>query len=239
MTEVVTPGETATPPVAPAAPAAPADPSGQPAPQPTPTGSEPENNPGGQPDSEMVPSGRLREETEKRRQAEDRVAELEAAADQPPTPPANSDDEEELDSETEKLLDNYAKKRGLVSQSELDSRAMQQQVKQDIDSLIASPPVSGIPYDDKAVMDHAKANNLPITSKNALIAAYRDLNWDKIVEAERQRAIDGFKSGGGSGAEKPGASGGAKPPAEPEITGKSPKERAKERIRLARQKLQT
>lgn len=231
MTEVVTPPATT-----PAAPP-PADPAASAAPvQPTPPGTEPENNSGGQP--AMVPSDRLRQETEARRQAEERTQELEAeleAARQPQTPPPDSDDDDELDPATEKLLDGYAKKRGLVSQSELDARAMQQQVRQDITSLVANPPVPGIPYDDKLVMAHAKANDLPITSKNALVAAYRDLNWDKIVEAERQKAIDGFKTGGGSGAEKPGSSGG-QPPAAPEITGKSPRDRVRERIRLARQK---
>lgn len=232
MTEVITPGDNAAPPVVPAD-------SGQPPAQLTPPGTEPEINSGAPAEPAMVPSDRLRQETEARRQAEEHAQELQEeldAARQPQTPQSSSDDDDELDPATEKLLDGYAKKRGLVSQSELDARAMENQVRQDIQSLIATPPIPGIPYDDKAVIAHAKANNLPITSKNALVAAYRDLNWDKIVEAERQRAIDGFKSGSGSGAEKPGNSGGATPPAEPQITGRSPKERVRERIRLARQK---
>jgi hypothetical protein len=85
-------------------------------------------------------------------------------------------------------------------------------------------------------MDYAKTNNMPITSKAALRAAYREMNYDKIVEAQRQSAIEGYKKAGSSGAELPGSSG-ATPPEEPELKGKTPKERVKERVRLARQKL--
>lgn len=226
MADPITPGDIATPPVA-----EPAEPKTPPAEPPAPTGSEPDTNPGGEP--AMVPSSRLHEETEKRRKAEERVAELEAT---PPPPPSQNDDIE-LEPDTEKLLESFVKKRGLVSQDELAAERNKIQVQQDVSDLTANPPNVGIPYDNKAVMDFAKENNLPITSKAALKAAYREMNYDKIVEAERQRAIDDFKKSGSSGAEQP-SSPGAVPPAEQEIDSKlSAKDRTRERIRLAREKL--
>lgn len=225
--EAIVPGENPAPPAAPAAPAVPADP-------PAPNGSEPDNNPGGEP--AMVPSDRLREETEKRRKAEEELEELKKSQTQPPVQPSQ-DDDIELEPDTERLLDSYAKKRGLVSKEELDNQAVETQVKQDIRDLESNPPNPGIPYDHQEVMKFAKDNDLPATSKAALRAAYRELNYDKIVEAEHQKAIDGYQIAGASGAEKPGG-GASVPSSEPELTGKTPKERRRERIAAARQRLQ-
>lgn len=217
------PGDIAPPPVAePAAPTAPQQPA---------SGSEPDNNPSPA-EPAMVPSNRLREETEKRRQAEDRIAELEASQ-QSPTSQITDD---ELDPDVEELIRKGAKKLGLVSKEELEANQNLIQVQQDVADLTANPPNPGIPYDNKAVMEYAKSNNMPITSKTALRAAYREMNYDKIVEAERQRAIDGYKKAGSSGAEQPGSRGSVEP-VEPELTSKTPKERTRERIRNARQKL--
>lgn len=229
-----TPGETPAPPAAPAAPAATPEPNAPETPPATPPGSEPDTNSGEEPAT--VPSSRLREETEKRRKAEEEATRLQAELDQRsnPTPPQNPDDE--LDPEVEDLIRKGAKKLGLVSKEELDANELNRQVQQDVQDLTAAPPNAGIPYDHKEVLKFAEENNLPITSKAALRATYRELNYDKIVEAERAKAIDGYKTGEGNGAERPG-SGGPTPPAEPEITGKSTKERTRERIRLARQKL--
>lgn len=221
--EAVTPGDITAPPAEPAAPAAPSEPA---------SGSEPDINPSPAEPS-MVPSDRLREETEKRRQAEERIAELEAA--QTPTPQI-TDDLDDIDPDSAEIVRKVAKKLGLVSREDLAVEQSKVQVQQDVNDLTANPPNPGIPYDNKAVMDYAKTNNLPITSKAALKAAYREMNYDKIVEAERQKAIEGYKTAGASGAEQPGSSG-AVAPQEPQITGRNPKERAKERIRLARQKL--
>lgn len=232
------PGVTVPPaePVAPAAPTEPSAPSS--AQEPTPNGSEPVTNTGAK-DEQTVPFTRFQEVNDKAKAAEEELQrlneeneELRKGGQAPATP--NEDDD--LDPEVEKMLDGYAKKRGLVSQAELDQADAQRQVKQDINDLTTNPPVAGIPYDNKAVMDYAKANNLPVTSKGALVAAYRSANWEAIMEAERKRAIDGYKSGGASGAEQPGSKG-AQPPSEPEVTGKSTKERTRERIRIARQKL--
>jgi hypothetical protein len=228
MADEPNPGDTTTPPVDPAASAAVADP-------PAPTGSEPDTNSGTEP--EMVPSGRLREETEKRRRAEEDNTRLQAEleASKTPTPPTTDDDYP--DETTEKLLDAYVKKHGFVSQEELAKQRNQIQVQQDVKDLETTPPNPGIAYDHREVMDYAKTNNMPVTSKAALRAAYRELNYDKIVETERQKAIDTYKKTGQSGAELPGSSGAA-PPSEPKLSPNlSPKERTRERIRLARQNL--
>lgn len=223
------PGVTA-PPAEPAAPAAPA-------PEPTPTGSEPVTNPGSDPE-QTVPFSRFQEVNDKAKAEADRAAQLESELEelrQKPQIPQN-DNDDELDPEVEELIRKGAKKLGLVSQSELDANQNKIQVQQDISDLTTTPPVPGIPYEHKAIADYAAANSLPITSKNALVAAYRSMNWDKIMEGERQKAIDGYRTAGANGAEQPGSSG-ATPPQDPEITGRNPKERTRERIRLARQKL--
>lgn len=224
MAEPLPPAENAA--SAPAESAAPAAP-----PQPEPNGSEPETNPGNEP--AMVPSDRLREETEKRRRAEEERDALKAAQEPKPTPPSQEDD---LDPDVEKLLDGYVKKRGFVSQEDLAAERQRVQVQQDVKDLESTPPVAGIAYDHKDVIEYAEKNNLPITSKAALQAAYKEMNWEKIVESEHQRAIDGYKNAGKSAAETPGSPGAA-PPAEPEITAKDPRQRTRERLKLARQKL--
>lgn len=221
------PGVTA-PPAEPAAPAAPA-------PEPTPSGGDPVTSPGSNPE-QTVPFSRFQEVNDKAKAESERVAELERQLEEKNTPPPVNDDEP--DPEVERLLDSYAKRKGLVSQEELAAERSKIQVQQDISELTTTPPNPGIPYDNKAVMDYAKSNNMPITSKAALRAAYRELNYDKIVEAQRQSAIEGYKKAGSSGAEQPGSSG-AVAPTEPELTGKTPKERVRERVRNARQKLVT
>lgn len=216
------PGVTA-PPAEPAAPAAPAA-------EPAPNGSEPVTNPGSNPE-QTVPFNRFQQANDRAKKAEE---ELEALRAQQPAPP--SDDGDEIEPDVEKLLDNYAKKRGLVSKEELAAERTKIQVQQDVKELEAVPPVAGVPYNHQAVLDYANTNGIPITSRSALKAAYKELNWDKIVEAERQKAIEGYKTAGSSGAERP-SSPGALPPEEPKLTGTNPKERTRERIRLARQKL--
>lgn len=236
MDPVQDPGVTA-PPAEPAVPAATQEPSAPSAQEPTPNGSEPVTNPG-ESSEQTVPFSRFQEVNDKAKASEEEVQRLNEEnerlqnAGQPSATPKDDD----LDPEVEDLIRKGAKKLGLVSKEELDQADARRQVKQDINDLTTNPPVAGIPYDNKAVMDYAKTNNLPVTSKGALVAAYRSANWDKILEAERQRAIDGYKSGDSSGAERPGSTG-PTPPAEPEIVGKSTKERTRERIRIARQKL--
>jgi hypothetical protein len=224
-----TPGDTtvappSTEPVVPATNPAPSEPPTQ-----SPNGSEPDTNPGGQ--SAMVPSERLREETEKRRQAEEELRQLREAQ----TKPAPSN-EEDLDPEVVSLVQRSAKKLGFVTEQELAQREMQVQVRQDVRDLETQYANSGVPYKNQEVLDYAKANNMPITSKAALRAAYRDMNADRIAEVERQRIIAELKESGNGGAEKPG-SGGAKAPTESKVEGGSPKERNRNRIQQARQRL--
>jgi hypothetical protein len=225
------PGETPPAPPTGTPPAAPAAEPQNP-PTPPPTGSEPENNPGAP--GAMVPSERLREETEKRRKAEE---ELEQLRNQPPPaqPQAQPDEDDELDPDVQRMLDGYVKKRGLVSQEELDGERLRLQVQQDVKDLESNPPVPGIAYDHNSVIAYANENGPPITSKAALRAAYREMNWDKILEAERQRTIAGVNEGNRGGAEQPGG-GGATPPSEPAVEGKNPHERNRSRIRSALQK---
>lgn len=234
MTEVTDPGVTA-PPAEPAAPAAtepqaPAQPN-------DPTGSEPVTNPGDK-SEQTVPFARFQEVNDKAKEAEERATKLQEELDQRPQTPSITpqNGEEELDPEVVDLVSKSAKKLGFVTQEELAQRETDIQVRQDVRELETTPPNVGIPYDHKEVLKYANDNNLPITSKAALRAAYRELNYDKIVEAERQKAIEGYKTAGSSGAEQPGSTG-ATPPSEPELTGKTAKERTRERIRNARQKL--
>lgn len=201
------------------------------------SGSEPVTNPV-EPKEQTVPFTRFQEVNDKAKTAEEEARTLREENEQlkQQTAPQTPQNDDEIDPEVEKMLDGYAKKRGLVSKEDLDSERNRLQVQQDVNTLTATPPVPGIPYEHQAVMDYAKANGLPITSKAALQAAYKELNWDKIVEVERQRAIESYKTAGTSGAEQPGSPGPAAP-SEPEITGKSTKDRTRERIRIARQKL--
>lgn len=221
------PGVTA-PPADPAAPAAPATPA--------PTGGDAVTSPG-TPGEQSVPFARFQEVNDKAKAESERAEQLERELEEARQPkPPQVTENDDLDPEVEELIRKGAKKLGLVSQTEIDAQNQQTQVRQDINDLTANPPNAGIPYDNKAVMDYAKTNNMPITSKAALRAAYRELNYDKIVEAQRQSAIEGYKKAGSSGAEMPGSSGAVLPP-EPELKGRNPKERAKERIRMAAQRL--
>lgn len=234
MAEATDPGVTA-PPAEPAAPAAPAP--SEPA-QPTePTGGEAVTSTGKE-GEQTVPFSRFQEVNDKAKQAEEDAQkaneELEALRQQQQSSTPNSD--EDPDPDIEKVLDSYAKRKGLVSKEELATEQTKIQVQQDVKDLTATPPNPGIDYDHKAVMKYAQDNNMPVTSKAALRAAYRELNYDKIVEAQRQSAIEGYKKANSSGAEQPGSTG-ATAPEEPELTGKIAKERTRERIRLARQKL--
>ena len=228
MADPVEPGVTAPP----AEPAAPVSTPAAPAPSQVPSGSEPVINPGSDPE-QTVPFSRFQEVNDKAKQAEEENTRLQQELEVSKQLPSTDDD---LDPDVEEMIRKGAKKLGLVSKDELAANQSRIQVEQDIKELTATPPNPGIPYDNKAVMDYAKTNNMPITSKAALRAAYRELNYDKIVEAQRQSAIEGYRKAGSSGAEQPGSSG-AVAPEEPELTSKTPKERTRERIRNARQKL--
>lgn len=226
------PGVTASPanPAAPAAPE-PQAPQGQPIP---PSGREPVTNPGGTPEGQYVPFDRFQEVNNRAKIAEEEAQRFREENEQlrgQQTPPPQGDDED-LDPDVEDLIRRGAKKLGLVSSEELAERELRAQVQQDVKDLETQYANSGVPYEHQSVLKYAEDNNLPITSKAALRAAYRELNWDKIVEAERQSAITQFKENGSGRAERPGSSGN-QPPKDPT----QPVHGTKNRIRAARQRL--
>lgn len=233
------PGVQTAPPAAPAAPAAPAEPQTPPPAQPSqPNGSEPVTNPGGTPE-QTVPFDRFQEVNDAKKAAEEEAQrlrdELAQRSNSQPQLPQNDDDD--LDPDVEELIRKGAKKLGLVSQAELDAQRMQSQVQQDVRDLESSTANSGVPYVHADVLKYAETNNIPLTSKAALEAAYKQMNWDKLIEVERQRAIQGANNPPASGAERPGGGGTPSPSEEPDVQGRNPKERGISRIRAARQKI--
>lgn len=220
------------PPTEPAANPAPTEPITPTAPVNPQPGSEPVQTPAGTPE-QTVPFSRFQEVNDAKKAAEDELEQLRQQ--QPPAPVITEDDE--LDPDVEELIRKGAKKLGLVSQTELAAERMKIQVDQDVKALEGKYASTDVPYDHKQVMQYAQINNMPITSKASLESAYRSMNWDVLMERERQRAIDSAGSSpNGSGAERPGG-GGPTPPAEEPVAGRNPRERGMSRIRAARQKL--
>lgn len=228
MPPASTPGDTpaAPPPANPPAPAGNPEPPA-PSPQPTPNGSEPDSNSGGQQQPAMVPSDRLREETEARRKAEERLAQLEAEREEAAKAKPQAGDDLEIDPDVQKILDTYAKRNGFVTQEELNRVRQDAEVRVQVQQDVAELKGQYKDYDHQKVVAFAKENNMPITSKTSLEAAYTLMNRDSLLEAERKRAVAEFQEGNKSGGEKPGP-GGAKPPENPQ-----PKS-LRERIHLAR-----
>lgn len=222
------PGVTA-PPAEPAAPAAPVQPA-------APAGSEPVQPPSEPQAGQSVPYERFSEVNTKAKEAEDRAAKAEQELEEmrnsaPPTPAPNADDDD-IDPEVEALVDKIAKKKGYLTQDQIDAQRAQDQVKVDVVDLREEYKSTGIPFDDKAVMQYAQQNGIIVGSKEGLRSAYLSMNHAAIVEAERNRAIDSFKNGGNSAAEKPG---GTPPPKAPEAP--APASGIKGRVAAARAKL--
>lgn len=222
------PGAPATPPVAPATPPV------APAETPPVAGSEPAQTPpeGG---SQSVPYERFSEVNTKAKEAEERAAKAEQELEEmrnaaPPAPTPNADEGDDIDPDVEKMLDGFAKKRGYLTQAEVDQRDAAVQVKQDVADLTEQYKDSGIPFDDKAVREYAQKNGIVIGSKAGWKSAYLDMNHEAIIEAERNKAIDSFKNGSSSSAEKPGTPA-PKAPEEPKPQG------LKSRVRAARERL--
>jgi len=193
------------------------------------TGSEAENN-----SSEaMVPSHRVREATEARRQAEAERDELRQQLEEAQKSSSASTDDE-VDPEVQTLVTKILEKGGYVKKDDVSQAVQASEVKrqynEDVASLNSKYGTSGVPFKIEAVRSFANENGINITSKASLEAAYRQMNYDKIVEAERNAAITSFKEGGKNSTEKPGSEG-ASPPAEKEIRG------LKNRIHAASSKL--
>lgn len=203
---------------------------------PAPNGSEPDTNPGGQGEPAMVPSDRLREETSKRREAEERAQRLEqelAARNVEPDPDPDPDggEDEDIDPDVEKLVTKVIQKQGYVKQEDLQKREMARQYEQDVQSLTSKYADTSVPFVAEDVRKYAKENGISITSKASLEAAYRDMNFDKIVEAQKNAAITSFKEKGEHNAgEKPGGSDGKPHDQQPEVRG------LKNRVHAALQK---
>lgn len=213
MTDVSNPGDTPAPPTG--------DSGGQPqAPQPTPNGSEPDTNPGNS-NGAMVPSDRLREETSKRREAEEHAAELQRQLDernqQPQNPQSGEDDE--VDPEVEKLITKTLEKKGYIKKEDLQAVEMKRQLDSDVQELTGKYAKTSVPFDAKEVVKYAKDHGLQLTNKQSLEAVYRDMNFEKIREAERNAAITEFQESGRNGGEKPRGGEGGEPEQQQEVHG--------------------
>lgn len=174
-----------------------------------------------------VPYDRFHEVNEAKKQAEERATKVEQELEDLKKSNEESQNEsssDEIDPDTEKILESYAKRHGLVSKSEL-------QLQSDVQDLKSEYAKSGIPFEDKAIYDYSKNNGLPVpSSKEGWRAMYRALNHESILETERKRAVEAYRSGDKSTAEKPGP-GGAKAPTETKLLTR------KERIHAAAQKV--
>jgi len=219
-------------------PASPTGDSGNPQnPQAPTNGSDSDNNTGNPQEPAMVPSDRLREETSKRKQAEERAAEAErqlATRNQPDTTP---EDEDEIDPNVEKLVSSIIKKQGYVKKDEVQSAVQAseraRQYKEDIGTLTSKYAKTGVPFVESDVRSYAKDNGINITSKASLEAAYRDMNFDKITEAAKNAAINDFKENGQNGGERPGHSSNKPNDKQTEVRG------LKNRVHAAASKLRT
>ena len=196
-----------------------------------PTGSEADTNPSNGQEGKTVPYDRFHEVNESKRAAEERAQQAEEELAQLREQQAKkTQDEDGIDPDTESLVDRIVKKKGYVSKAELEARDKQLQYQSDVSSLAQEYAKTGIPFVEKDVREFAQKEGINITSKTSLRAAYKLLNEEKILEAERNAAITQFKEGSRSGAEKPG-SGGAQPPKESKVVG------TKNRIREAMKNL--
>jgi len=200
-----------------------------------PNGSEADNNPGDGNEA-MVPSHRVREATEARRAAEterdtlrQELADLQAAA------PTSNNDDDDIDPEVQTLVTRILDKGGYVKKGDVDQAVQateaRRQYNEDARELDALYAKSGVPFKAEDVRKYAADNGLNITNKLSLDAAYKAMNFDKIVETRTNAAIVAAKeNGNGSSAERPGSKG-ADIPAEKEVTG------LKNRIAAARSRL--
>lgn len=146
----------------------------------TPTGSETVTN-SGSPVEQSVPFTRFQEVNDAKKAAEEkaRVAqeELESYKSGQQRPATQDED---IEPETLEVIKKSASKLGLVSREELDAREAKIQVQQDINDLTESYKSSGVPFDGRKVIDYAKANGIPLGSKQSLDAVYKQMNYEAI-----------------------------------------------------------
>jgi hypothetical protein len=199
-----------------------------------PNGSEADNN-SGKGDEAMVPSHRVREATEARRAAEAEVDTLkQELADLQATKSASKDDDD-IDPEVQTLVTKILEKGGYVKKGDVDQAVQateaRRQYNEDTRELTTLYAKSGVPFKAEDIRKYAADNGLNITNKLSLDAAYKAMNFDKIVESKTNAAIVAAKeNGNASSAEKPGSKGAEIPP-DKEVTG------LKNRIAAARARL--
>lgn len=204
--------------------------------QPTgqPTGGEAVTSSGDGQQEQAVPFHRFQEVNDAKRKAEERAQAVEqelAAIRAADESKGSQTGDDEIDPDVEALISKTIKKLGYVSKDELAQDRAAQQYQLDTQALTDQYKNSGVPFDANAVREYAKENGLPITNKTSMEAAFKQMNWGKFMELERNRAVTEFKENGSkTSGEIPGP-GGARQPEQPEAHG------VKSRIAAARQKL--
>lgn len=207
------------------------------------TGNEAVTNSEGEGQEQSVPFDRFQEVNNKAKSEAERAAkyerELEELRQQQSS--QSSKEDEDIDPNVSSLVKKIIEKEGYVKKDALTEAVtkseLARQYREDTSELTVKYAKSGVPFNADAIRDYAKENGINITSKASLEAAYRQANFDKILESRTNAAITQFKENGGkTTAEKPGSKG-ATPPVEKEVTGSTAAERIKSRIGLARQKV--
>jgi NADH pyrophosphatase NudC (nudix superfamily) len=107
-----------------------------------------------------------------------------------------SDDNVEIDPETQKILDHYAKQNGFVSKAELEKVQNEAAVKIQVQTDIQELKGQFKDFDYSKVADYAKENGMSLNSKADLRAVYRDMNTDSIIDNAKKQAIADFQKSG-------------------------------------------
>lgn len=139
-------------------------------------------------------------------------------------PPA--EDENSLDPEAQKVLDNYLQKQGFVRKSDLEAQDLARQAQSDLAALKSAHNLS----DDELEQVRQAAVAAGATNKQGLENAYRSTFMDKIVEEKVKEAL--ATAGSAPHAEKPGPGSPPSPGSSEPKAGTS----LKDRIRSAREK---
>ena len=176
----------------------------------TPTGSEAVTNTGDTKEQQAVPFERFQEVNNQAKETKAQLDEMNTRLEEL-TKAQTTTEEPALDPEAERMLENWAKSKGLVSNEDLQLQRAQLQAQQDVKELQEQYK----DFDVTKVMEYADntmgGSNI-IKSKQALEATYIKMNLPAILEAERNKAVAESKSGG-TYAETPGPGGqGSTPP---------------------------
>jgi hypothetical protein len=107
-----------------------------------------------------------------------------------------SEDNVEIDPETQKILDHYAKQNGFVSKAELEKVQNEAATKIQVQTDIQELKSQFKDFDYSKVAGYAKENNMSLNSKADLRAVYRDMNTDSIIDNAKKQAIAEFQKSG-------------------------------------------